>query len=216
MTTRNWKRERTQLCLFLHFILCCWTSEEGYNLFQRNIFFLHYTVHTLHIPTQSGSRRKSKIRGEGADTLKMPMNLWRGNTFLFHSSRPFPCLCPGLLKGFLSWQVALPEPSTRLIRYFRNKRGLRTPSGRRGSPRTSSRTADANLDCAFVENALVFVVPNKGGGGSLLLPPLLPPGLNYKPKPCWQYCIVITMCFYARNHDQHIYQWSRAMTPLVL
>ena len=29
-------------------------------------------------------------------------------------------------------------------------------------PRTRSRTTDANLDCAFVENALVFVVPKIG------------------------------------------------------
>ena len=29
---------------------------------------------------------------------------------------------------------------------------------RRGGPRTLSKTADANLDCAFVESALVFVV----------------------------------------------------------
>ena len=30
---------------------------------------------------------------------------------------------------------------------------------RRGGPRTPSRTTDANLDCTFVENALVFVAP---------------------------------------------------------
>ena len=30
---------------------------------------------------------------------------------------------------------------------------------RYGGPRTASRTTDTNLDCAFVENALVFVVP---------------------------------------------------------
>ena len=33
---------------------------------------------------------------------------------------------------------------------------------RRGGPRTLSRTTDANLDCAFVETALVFVVPKIG------------------------------------------------------
>ena len=31
---------------------------------------------------------------------------------------------------------------------------------RRGSAIALSRTIDANLDCAFVENAQVFVVPN--------------------------------------------------------
>ena len=35
-------------------------------------------------------------------------------------------------------------------------------------PRTSSRPKDANLDCAFVENALVFVAPKIG---SALAPP---------------------------------------------
>ena len=30
---------------------------------------------------------------------------------------------------------------------------------RRGGPRTSYRTTDANLDCAFVENALIYTDP---------------------------------------------------------
>ena len=34
--------------------------------------------------------------------------------------------------------------------------------GRHGGPRTLLRTTDANLDCAFVENALVFVAPKMG------------------------------------------------------
>ena len=33
---------------------------------------------------------------------------------------------------------------------------------RHKGPRTPSRTTDANVDCAFVENALVFVVPKIG------------------------------------------------------
>ena len=33
---------------------------------------------------------------------------------------------------------------------------------RHGGPRTPTRTTDANLDCAFVENALVFVAPKIG------------------------------------------------------
>ena len=36
-------------------------------------------------------------------------------------------------------------------------------------PRTQSRTIDANLDCAFVENALVFVFPNIGPYTNCLL-----------------------------------------------
>ena len=46
---------------------------------------------------------------------------------------------------------------------------------RRGGPRTPSRTTDANLDCAFVENALLFVVPNIGGARAPLGLPLSAP-----------------------------------------
>ena len=42
-------------------------------------------------------------------------------------------------------------------------------------PRTPSRTTDANLDCAFVENALLFVVPNIGGARAPLGSPLSAP-----------------------------------------
>ena len=49
------------------------------------------------------------------------------------------------LRAFLSWQGALQGPSTRLVRCFWNYRKTRTPS-----------TTDANLDCAFVENALFY------------------------------------------------------------
>ena len=42
---------------------------------------------------------------------------------------------------------------------------------RRGGPRTLSRTTDANLDCAFVENALVFVIPKIGCAWT---PPICP------------------------------------------
>ena len=34
---------------------------------------------------------------------------------------------------------------------------------RRGGPRTPSGTTDSNLDCAFVDNAIVFVVLKNGG-----------------------------------------------------
>ena len=41
---------------------------------------------------------------------------------------------------------------------------------RRGGPRTPSRTIDANHDSAFVDNAIVFVVPNIGGSHPLTTP----------------------------------------------
>ena len=40
----------------------------------------------------------------------------------------------------------------------------------RGGPRTPSRTIYANLDSALVDNALVFVVPNIGGGHPFTTP----------------------------------------------
>ena len=40
-------------------------------------------------------------------------------------------------------------------------------------PRTPSRTTDANLDCAFVENALLFVVLKFGRALAPCRPPLI-------------------------------------------
>ena len=49
---------------------------------------------------------------------------------------------------------------------------------KRGGPRTPSRTTDPNLDCAFVKNALVFVVWAIGVGDPLG-PPLYDPPDTY-------------------------------------
>ena len=46
---------------------------------------------------------------------------------------------------------------------------------RRGGHRTPSRTADADLECAFVENALVIVVPKIGRAQAPLVSPCLSP-----------------------------------------
>ena len=45
----------------------------------------------------------------------------------------------------------------------------------RGGPRTLSRTTDSNLDCAFVETALVFLVPKIGWVRAPLGPLVCPP-----------------------------------------
>ena len=45
---------------------------------------------------------------------------------------------------------------------------------RRRGPRTPLRTTDTSLHFAFVENSLVFVVPNIGGGGVPAGPPWPP------------------------------------------
>ena len=43
---------------------------------------------------------------------------------------------------------------------------------RRGGPRTPPTTTDANLDCAFVENLLVSVVPKIGRAWAPFATPL--------------------------------------------
>ena len=72
------------------------------------------------------------------------------------------------LEGLFSADTApFKGPPTNLICCFLNYRVTRTLSGvrraRRGGPRTPSRTSNANLDSAFVENALVYVVAKNGG-----------------------------------------------------
>ena len=55
----------------------------------------------------------------------------------------------------------------------------------RGGPKTPSRTTDANLDCAFVENALVFVVLNIGGAQAPPGPPCPLPLVGNECYVCW-------------------------------
>ena len=45
---------------------------------------------------------------------------------------------------------------------------------RRRGPRTPTRTTDANLDCAFVENTIVFVVQKIGRARAPFGPPWVP------------------------------------------
>ena len=73
---------------------------------------------------------------------------------------------------------------------------------RHRGPRTPSRTTDANLDCAFVENALVFVAPKIGRARA---PPVRPPDLKagFLPK----YCLVVSdiairFCQFTVNTDE--------------
>ena len=83
----------------------------------------------------------------------------QGNIFLFSSYQQSPHLRHGPLKGFLSWHSILLEPSTRLVLCVWNYGETRTPAVRCALlgaevPETPPRTTDANLDCAFVEDAL--------------------------------------------------------------
>ena len=89
----------------------------------------------------------------------------RGNTILFRSSRRLPRLRLGPLKGFLSRHGTLQGPSTchdPCALLMRNNRETRAPPGvvlGCVGPKTPSTTTDANLDCAFVENALFYTDP---------------------------------------------------------
>ena len=77
---------------------------------------------------------------------------------------------------FLRHVGALQGPSTHLVRCFpelqRNMGHRQVCGSRRSGPRKQSTTTDANLDCAFVENALVFIVPKVGRARGPLGAPL--------------------------------------------
>ena len=72
-------------------------------------------------------------------------------------------------------------------------------------PRTPSRTTDTNLDCAPVENALVWVAPKIGGSWASLGPPVLPLfGLKYDnpPSSLFQFCLSAALRIsYYYNHS---------------
>ena len=50
---------------------------------------------------------------------------------------------------------------------------------RHGGPRTASTTNDTNVGCAFVENALVFIVPKIGWARAPLAPLNDSPNVKY-------------------------------------
>ena len=59
---------------------------------------------------------------------------------------------------------------------FRQTFGYSTLRVRHRGPRTLSKTTDANLDCTFVENELLFVALKIGRARApLILPPLSAP-----------------------------------------
>ena len=73
------------------------------------------------------------------------------------------------------WSVAFGVKSVEKHLIRGTLKNLTTPivcGARCRDPRTASRTTDAILDCAFVENALVFVVPKIGRARA---PPSPPP-----------------------------------------
>ena len=75
----------------------------------------------------------------------------RGNAILIRSSQQLPCLRRPS-RTLDSPRALLPE----LPIY---KDTVRFACARRVGPRTQSLTTDANLDCAFVENALFYTNP---------------------------------------------------------
>ena len=75
---------------------------------------------------------------------------------------------------------------------------------RRGRPRTLSRTTDANLDWAFVEKALLFVVPKVGRARVPLMTPLTTP------------CFRITKSFHQETFHQPELSSATARRLLIL
>ena len=82
------------------------------------------------------------------------------STFLLRTSQQLPRLRLGSLMGLLSCHGAL-QGHIRLALCIASgtaeKHGHRQVCrARRRGPRTPSRTTDANLDCVFVENKLIY------------------------------------------------------------
>ena len=87
----------------------------------------------------------------------------RGNAILFRSSQQLPRLRLGTLEGLFELTPrpsrALDSPCALLTELQRYKDTIRCAALWRGGPRTPSTTTDANLDCAFDENALFYFDP---------------------------------------------------------
>ena len=84
-----------------------------------------------------------------------------GSTFLFLFPQKIPSLIYGSLKKFLS----CPSKTLNLDTYIAHVTSEKT--------RTLAKTNDANLDCGFVKDALVFIVPKIGKPEPSLEPPNL-------------------------------------------
>ena len=90
-------------------------------------------------------------------------NQWphcRGNAFLFLSSQELPRLCLRPLRTFLSCHMALFNGLWLALCIASTTTEIQQEQSqvcRKSGPRPPPRTADANLDCAFLDNALAFV-----------------------------------------------------------
>ena len=85
----------------------------------------------------------------------------RGNTILFCSSQQLPLsrTLEGLFELTQRPSRALDSPRALLPELQRYKDTVRCVVLRCGGPKTLSTTTVANLDCAFVENALFYIDP---------------------------------------------------------
>ena len=93
--------------------------------------------------------------------------------------------------GFLSWHSVLQGQSTRLVHGYQNYRDTRTPSG---VPHQAQRTKDTVRNTGrkpwlcVCRNAVVFEVPNIGGGGvPLIAPSLRPPWSIWLKDENWKW-----------------------------
>ena len=86
-----------------------------------------------------------------------------GSTNFFRPSQQLPCLCIEPLKGFFELTLrpskALDLPLVLLPEIQKYKGHRQVCRARHRGPRTLSKIADANLQCAFDENALYYNDP---------------------------------------------------------
>ena len=94
----------------------------------------------------------------------------RGNTIHFRSSQQHSRLRLGPLKGFLAFSTLCVASKT-----TENRGHCLVCRARLGGLRKASRTIDANLDSALVENALVFYRSKNWVGSSPPWSPLFAP-----------------------------------------
>ena len=129
--------------------------------------------------------------------------------FVF-SSQQLPSLLLGPLKGVLTWRPSrtLDSPRTLLRELQRNKNTAGGCQARHGGPKTPSITNFANLDCVFIENALLLVVPKIERPHAPLGLPFTPPLVN---SPSIYRSIAVGLLGRALKYSGFIYDCIRLL-----
>ena len=124
-------------------------------------FFIRQPV----LPIRGLASNQIRIRGVGETGKKKHWIVWRANQRHYSTlyySLPFLSATPSspsrTLEGLLeltrcpSWALDLPRALLPELLRYKDRTSC-------GGPRTPSNITDANLDCAFVENALLYTDP---------------------------------------------------------